>query len=247
MRTSRFFRYFLATVWFVGVSCLSINLRSTPGSDSQRKGLESRAIPGWAQWLAPDPNIEDEDRREEAAVEAANRDPVWVAHHPADESGPKTSSEIRQMAKEVYELAEFDFGLLKQNNNPPPAERSGSNLVAVLSVPGMGTYICTHPKRDIMGLMSRTLASMAPSLNRERGTAGNEFHVEDAVIYRFEMLNPGWLSERMSRFPDGTRMAIYGKYDVRDDRGDRGEAGPKPPCSRCTLTFSRMNIHSVGA
>jgi hypothetical protein len=117
------------------------------------------------------------------------------------------------------------------------------NLVAAIYVPEKGVWFSTKPRGDAAKLILGDLDS-APAL-KSRVNNGRkverDVHAEDGTIYWFEKSQNHHMSPDEAnnwRFPEGTRLAVYGK--VSDYRPE----GPVGPCNtdikyRDTTAFKR--------
>jgi hypothetical protein len=136
-----------------------------------------------------------------------------VAAHSAD-----FEKNLEAFTKDLYVAA-------KEKLPPGPI-----NLVAAIYVPEKGVWFSTKPRGDAAKLILGDLDS-APALKSRVNNGRNaerDVHAEDGTIYWFEKSQNHQMSPDEAKnwkFPEGTRLAVYGKVS-RD-----GQEGPIGPCN----------------
>jgi hypothetical protein len=159
-----------------------------------------------------------------------------------------------------YGLREFsdNFRTVTRNlwENLPASANNNANLVAAIFVPGKGVWFSSIPHDAGDTLIINDKAS-APAWYARSEQVYNEvsggrppggLHAEDGAIYQFEKSqgHAHSLSAQQAqewRFPDGTRLAVYGKYDHEDPEGFKGPCrGGKSRWPGCMQLITRLNI-----
>jgi len=233
MRFTAFVRFVLILTWVritLSVSLRHGSLWSVRGFARETKELEARAGTNtMKQWI---------DR---AVRQQCYRDPTFDNVQGAS---TKTSAEIRELARDGYLSVVSERAELSKNDDATlrPTALSGGDLTATLHVPGMGDYSASLPKGGMLTSIRGRMETTAPELSRQRAGRSTAIHAEDAVLFLFESRNPGWLAARGGRYPPGTTIAVYGRYNVKNQLE---VPGPKPPCSNCALTLGGLGITSV--
>lgn len=159
---------------------------------------------------------------------------------------------------------EFDDNLRRVTQklweNLPDSANKDANLVATLFVPGKGVWFSSipHGAGDTLIFNDKATAPAwyARSEQVYDGIPGGrrlgDMHAEDGAIYQFEKSqgHSQSLSAQQAqtwKFPVGTRLAVYGKYDSLKPKSFKGPCqgvdSPRQP--GCIQLVSRLGIMQI--
>ncbi|KAL4948795.1 hypothetical protein BDW69DRAFT_188937 [Aspergillus filifer] len=162
----------------------------------------------------------------------------------APAEGQELGISLNTLAKRLWtELEGADKKLIPDNNN----------LLAALYVPERGIFLSTTPRYKAAEGIIEDWKDRAPGLYRATGgqrvqQRGHKqaLHVEDGVIYRYELMHP----TPQGKLPSGSTVAIYGSTVKGKDPnvvpacsgGQRSDGIRFPACS---LALNRLGIGTV--
>ncbi|KAL4983935.1 hypothetical protein BDW68DRAFT_181138 [Aspergillus falconensis] len=162
----------------------------------------------------------------------------------------------KEFNKRLSKFAEKIYDDLKKHNNDPAWKKRGYNLVAAS---GRGVRVSTIPRGDAADILYDNYKQRAPGLARvteETRTSiwPNNMHAEDGVIYQEEATRfregQGILSGPNDRFPEGSRVALYGSWNLNRVNKEehvipcQGKENPERTVS-CERALDRLGIRIV--